>query len=125
MALPVLLNLAALALFVLGSKAHGASDFLGIQSAVAAFKGKPRAPNRALSTGGILSWVRHPWYAGTLLLLWGHDLDAAGLVASAVLTAYIIVGTLLEEQKLAASFGRAYREYQRRVPMFIPRRPSK
>jgi protein-S-isoprenylcysteine O-methyltransferase Ste14 len=121
---PVTLNLLALALFVLGAFAHDNSDFLGIRSALSALKGVSSENRNGLSTGGILGWVRHPWYAGTLLLLWGHDLDAPGFVTSVILTVYILIGTVLEERKLVASFGEAYRKYQMRVPMFIPRRPQ-
>jgi protein-S-isoprenylcysteine O-methyltransferase Ste14 len=64
--------------------------------------------------------IRHPWYAGLILLLWARDLDIAGLIVSGVLTVYIFVGTLLEERKLVHEFGDAYREYQRRVSMFVP-----
>ncbi len=35
-------------------------------------------------------------------------------------TAYIIVGTLLEERDLGAVLGDEYRDYQRNVPMLIP-----
>jgi protein-S-isoprenylcysteine O-methyltransferase Ste14 len=64
--------------------------------------------------------IRHPWYAGLVLLLWARDLDIAGLVVSSVLTVYILIGTLLEERKLVHEFGDAYRDYQRRVSMFVP-----
>jgi protein-S-isoprenylcysteine O-methyltransferase Ste14 len=55
-----------------------------------------------------------------VLLLWARDLDPAGLVVSGVLTAYVLVGTLLEERKLVREFGEAYRDYQRRVSMLVP-----
>lgn len=124
LAVPVSLNAAALAFFVLGARAYGASDFLGLASLRAALGGEAALENGPFSTRGVLRWVRHPWYTGTFLLLWGHDLDAAGLVASLVLTAYVAVGTRLEERKLVAQYGEAYRAYQRRVPMYIPRKPG-
>jgi protein-S-isoprenylcysteine O-methyltransferase Ste14 len=37
-----------------------------------------------------------------------------------VLSAYLVIGTLLEERKLVLEFGDKYREYQRQVSMFIP-----
>ena len=36
-------------------------------------------------------------------------------------TAWIVIGSILEERDLVFEFGDVYREYQRRVPMFIPR----
>jgi methanethiol S-methyltransferase len=125
LAVPVLMNLAAAAFFVLGALAYGPSDFLGLASLREALGGRPAPQSEAFSTRGILRWVRHPWYTGTFLLLWGHDLDRAGLIASVVLTTYLFVGTRLEERKLVARFGEPYRTYQREVPMFVPRRPGK
>ena len=68
------------------------------------------------------SWasIRHPWYTGCILLIWAGDLDAAALAANVVFTAYVVVGTLLEERKLVAEFGEEYRAYQRRVSMLVP-----
>ena len=125
LAVPVVLNLSALVLVVLGAAAYGPSDFLGLASLRAALGGGPAPPDEPFATRGILRWVRHPWYTASFLALWGHNLDAAGLVASLVLTAYLFVGTWLEERKLASQFGDAYRAYQRQVPMFIPRRPGR
>jgi len=71
---------------------------------------------------GILARVRHPYYtAGILFLLAYGDVTASNLILKAVGIAYFIVGAFLEEKKLVAEFGEQYREYQRRVPMFIPR----
>ena len=121
--LALLLNLAAAALFVLGARAYGTADFLGLRSAVAAWRGEEQeAP--PFSTRGVLRWVRHPWYLAGLLVLWGHDLDLAGLVSAAVLTLYLLLGAWLEERKLVAEYGDAYRAYQRAVPMLLPRRPK-
>lgn len=125
LAVPVAMNLSALVLFVLGALAYGPSDFLGLASLRAALRGRPAPAGGLFSSRGILRWVRHPWYTGSFLLLWGHDLDAAGLTASFVLTAYLFAGTWLEERKLVSQFGGAYRDYQRKVPMFIPKRPKK
>jgi protein-S-isoprenylcysteine O-methyltransferase Ste14 len=47
-------------------------------------------------------------------------MDMAALAGNCVLTVYIVVGTLLEERKLVHEFGDAYRNYQRRVSMFVP-----
>jgi protein-S-isoprenylcysteine O-methyltransferase Ste14 len=44
----------------------------------------------------------------------------AVLVTNAVLSAYLIIGTLLEEKRLVAEFGEEYRDYQEQVPMFLP-----
>lgn len=123
LAVPAALNLSALALFALGAVAYGPGDFFGLASARAALRGEPAPASGPFSSRGILRWVRHPWYAGSLLALWGHNLDAAGLAASTVLTAYLFAGAWIEERKLVSQFGDDYRRYQREVPMFIPRKP--
>ncbi len=65
-------------------------------------------------------YVRHPWYALALLLLWTRDLNAAWLVAAIIITLYFIIGSRLEENKLAAHYGSAYRRYCRRVSGLLP-----
>lgn len=121
--LALVMNLVAGLLFALGAKAYGMADFLGLRSAKAARRGELVEP-QDFSSGGILRWVRHPWYLAGMLLLWGHDLDAPGLAAAGVLTAYLVLGAWLEERKLVALYGDAYRAYQRAVPMLLPRRPA-
>lgn len=64
--------------------------------------------------------VRHPWYALGLAFLWTRDLDAAWLTAALVITLYVVVGSRLEENKLIARYGEAYRRYRQRVPAFLP-----
>ena len=74
------------------------------------------------STRGILNHIRHPYYtAGILAAITFGDLTDLTLAVKAVLIAYLIVGAMLEEKKLLAEFGDNYREYQERVPMFVPR----
>ena len=60
-------------------------------------------------------------------MIWSYpDLTADRLLFDALWTTWIVVGTLLEERDLVASFGDAYREYQRKVPMLVPYRvPSR
>jgi protein-S-isoprenylcysteine O-methyltransferase Ste14 len=66
-------------------------------------------------------FVRHPWYALGLLVLWTRDMDAARLVAAAVTTGYVLIGLRLEERRLVALHGDVYRRYQQRVPALVPR----
>jgi protein-S-isoprenylcysteine O-methyltransferase Ste14 len=37
------------------------------------------------------------------------------------LTVYIPIGIFLEERKLTAEFGEAYKNYRQRTPMLLPR----
>ena len=66
-------------------------------------------------------WVRHPWYALGLVLLWTRDLNAAELLATVLASAYFILGSRLEERKLRCYHGPVYDEYCRRVPGLLPR----
>jgi protein-S-isoprenylcysteine O-methyltransferase Ste14 len=73
-----------------------------------------------LDTTGILGVVRHPWFAGGLLIIWARPIDMAILVTNVVLSTYLVLGAVLEERKLVAEFGDEYREYQEKVSMFLP-----
>lgn len=65
-------------------------------------------------------FVRHPWYALILVILWTRDMDSASLVTTIAITAYFIVGSRLEEQKLLVYHGEVYRQYLGRVPGLVP-----
>lgn len=72
----------------------------------------------------LLSVIRHPLYLGMLVFLWGW-FGFSGLLASLIsaiaLSIYIRIGIYFEEKKLVEQFGKQYQEYQKKVPMLIPR----
>jgi class 3 adenylate cyclase/protein-S-isoprenylcysteine O-methyltransferase Ste14 len=79
---------------------------------------------RGLVTGGLYRVARHPQYFGLALvglgafLLWPRV-----LVLVAYVTMLFLYGRLAtsEETRCLAKFGEAYRAYQRRTGMFLPR----
>lgn len=117
---PALGNTAALSLFLAGAKHYDALQFLGLRQARTGHSPRTLAAGNRLDTTGILSVIRHPWYTATFLLLWSHDLTRLSILINTLLSVYLIVGTLLEERKLAQEFGTEYLDYQTRVSMFIP-----
>jgi len=112
------LNLAALGLGWAAIRAFGGPlAFLGLNDLTG--RCEPPRPDKPIQKG-LLGWVRHPLYGLAVVLLWAHDLNTAGLVTSAVLTAYLLVGTCLEERRLAQEWGPAWLEYRARVSAFLP-----
>lgn len=65
-------------------------------------------------------FVRHPWYFFFLVVMWTQDLHSTQLFAYALISIYLVVGSIMEERKLVAHFGKAYIEYSRMVPGLIP-----
>ncbi len=73
-------------------------------------------------------YVRHPLYVGFFIALWATPtMTIAHLVFSVMCSAYILIGTRLEERDLRR-FHPEYVAYERAVPGFVPRiggkRPS-
>lgn len=75
----------------------------------------------SLTITGPYRLVRHPLYLLSIVMIWTFpDLTSDRLLFNLLWTGWIIVGAWWEERDLAAQFGDAYREYQRRVPMLVP-----
>jgi protein-S-isoprenylcysteine O-methyltransferase Ste14 len=79
-----------------------------------------RAP--AFRTPTLYKIVRHPLYVGWLVIFWAAPtMTVAHLLFACGCTAYILIAIRWEERDLADAFGNAYRDYQARTPMLIPR----
>ncbi len=114
--------LLSLAGFVWGMGALGVFDPFGVIPILDHLRGKKRPPV-PLVVRGPYRWVRHPLYLFLILMFWSYpDLTADRLLFNVLWTAWMIIGTVLEERDLVASFGDAYRDYQAEVPMLIPYR---
>ncbi len=99
----------------------GIGEFLGLGQ----LRGDMTTPT--LITDGCYGSVRHPQYALAVLFFLANPVMTVGwLVLTGLATLYFIIGADIEEKRMVGIFGHEYREYQNRVPMFIPgtkRRP--
>ena len=80
--------------------------------------------SRKLLDQGIYGRVRHPRYVsvtfGMLAMAFFANYLTIWLLIPATVVSLFLIATL-EERELVASMGERYREYQARVPMFVPR----
>ena len=77
-----------------------------------------------LATTGAYSRIRHPQYAGFILVLVGFLLQWPTLVTLVMFPILVTMYVLLahrEERDAAAEFGDEYRRYAARTPAWIPR----
>jgi len=115
----ILLVYAAI-MFYGGKKVYDTSYFLGIRQ-WKNYRKKKKSQSLPFSSKGILRYVRHPWYSGSLALLWGMGpITDVTVLARTLLSLYLVIGTFLEEQKLTQQIGAPYRKYCEQVPMLIP-----
>ncbi len=120
--MPIRFIMLAIGLLILsaGSKHYDMSTLLGLTQI------KPGATHNLINTSGkidstgIPGIIRHPFYSASFLILWANNLDISILIVNIILSIYLIIGTLLEEQKLIQEFGNDYREYQKKVSMLFP-----
>ena len=120
--LPVryLLLLSSLWIFYAGSRHYNMRTFLGINQIQEGVNHGLINTSGTIEKRGILGIVRHPFYSGSFLLIWAGNLDTTRLIINSILSIYLVVGTLLEEQKLLSEFGDIYRDYQKEVSMLFP-----
>jgi protein-S-isoprenylcysteine O-methyltransferase Ste14 len=98
-------------------------EFVGLRQWERQRKGEEEAQgrNERLFTGKGYGLVRHPLYLGCSLLLAFHPVQTRSSAATAAaVIAYFYIGTFFEERRLVRKFGEEYREYQHRVPRFLP-----
>jgi protein-S-isoprenylcysteine O-methyltransferase Ste14 len=117
---PILLGSAALFFLAAGALRYDLRQFLGLRQLRNEKACSVLTDDCTLDTGGVLSAVRHPWYSAGILVIWARPLDLAAILTNLVISAYLVVGALLEERKLMVQFGRLYAEYQQRVSMLFP-----
>lgn len=95
----------------------GLARFIGLDTVI-----DPQAGRRDLVAKGLYRYVRHPIYTSAMLFIWLMPVMTWNLLALNLgITAYFIIGSRYEEDKLIGEFGPAYIEYRRRTPAFLPR----
>lgn len=100
--------------------------FIGIGLFIQGWRQVYRARNEdCLVTDGLYAYARHPQYTGLFIALFGEGVvHWPTLFSVGLFPVIVLVYTWLayrEEEQMMARFGDAYRAYQRRVPMFVPR----
>ncbi len=89
-----------------------------------AFLGFTPEPPGALVRSGLHGHIRHPIYSGVLLSLVGWlclSPNWPTVLSSLITVLYLPIGIHLEELKLIAVHGDAYRRYREEVPALVPR----
>lgn len=112
------LALAAVAGFLVSTRAYDMDEFLGLRQI------REHDGSAADRDGFTLSFfhrfVRHPWYLFGLMIVWTRDMNAPMLVTAVAVTLYFAIGSWFEERKLVAIHGDAYRRYRGKVPALLP-----
>lgn len=102
-------------ILVKSAKKIALSNFIG-------FNTSEQKPEK-LVISGIYSKIRHPLYAGLILVFLGY-LFFSGSVTAAVhlacLLAYLPFGIYFEEKNLIDLYGDQYRDYRSKVPAILP-----
>lgn len=80
------------------------------------YQGK-RMPRRDFTARSLYRWFRHPIYLSFLGLIWFTPrMTYDHAVLTAIWSVYIVVGSVLKDERLAYYLGEPYRDYQRQVP---------
>ena len=111
--------LLAVAGFLVTMKGYDGAEFIGLRQWR---DGERRVEDQEqFKLSPLHRFVRHPWYALGIVLVWTREMSAAWFLTAILVTLYFVVGSRMEERKLETYHGEVYREYQRRVPGLIPR----
>jgi methanethiol S-methyltransferase len=96
--------------------------FVGIKDAIAYFRGREvPLPAEHLATRGVYRLVRHPLYLFSMIALWASHVMTESLLGFTLgVTIYFVVGSVLEERKMARAFGEDWSAYRDSVPWLIP-----
>jgi protein-S-isoprenylcysteine O-methyltransferase Ste14 len=123
-AISVRILLLAVAFLLLkgGAKKYDLVYFLGVKQLQTGEEHLLLSDTEEFTETGVFGITRHPWYFGTLLLIWSilPKYPLPVFLAVCILSVYLVIGTMLEERKIVAQYGDSYRRYRQRVSMLFP-----
>lgn len=93
-------------------------EFAGIRQIIK----KRLTEKQVIKKHGFYGVVRHPIYFGGFIFFTASMTHAplAQFIGYFILSVYMLVGTFLEDRRLANELGEIYRSYQKEVPMLVP-----
>lgn len=94
-------------------------EFLGIRQ----ITNKKEGQKALISRNGFYGAVRHPMYLAGVIFFLALMTDAmlSQFLGYLILAIYMMIGTLLEDRRLARELGEPYKTYQKEVPMLLPK----
>jgi methanethiol S-methyltransferase len=96
-------------------------DLFGLRQVWYYLRGR-EMPSVKFVTPGPYKFIRHPLYVGWFTIFWAAPtMTVAHLLFAVLTTSYILVAIQFEERDLVRHHGRAYADYRKHVPKFIPR----
>ena len=94
-------------------------ELFGLRQTWCAFRGQ-KCVGPAFATPAAYKFVRHPIYAGWLVIVWASPvMTVSHLLLAVGMTAYTLLGIRLEEAELVKRLP-YYDQYRRKVPMLLP-----
>lgn len=100
--------------------------FAGLRQAAAYAMGDPLPlVGEPLQRRGIYSWIRHPLYFFSLIVLWANPVVTLnGLIFNICATLYFGIGAKIEERRLVDAYGETYETYRHAVS-WLPIKPKR
>lgn len=95
--------------------------FIGIRQRASGDQQKEEGP--VIKKHGLYGIVRHPMYLGGIIFFTASMTHAPlpQFLGYLILAIYMIIGTVREDRRLLRELGNVYGNYQKEVPMIIPR----
>lgn len=95
-------------------------ELFGLRQVWNRFRGYAPCREPPFRTPAVYRFVRHPIFAGWLLVVWAAPvMTVSHLVLAAGMTTYVMFAAWLEERDLERRIP-CYRQYRRKVPMLLP-----